>query len=118
MALVLGLLPAQALAVPPSPDQAEVGRDELVLDKLKQDKPVDGGTFDVNLDTLKAEVPDDQHEAPSGTATPPAAGSGTVTFSGTAARTLSAQAATDAVPPLAPCPPRRRLTRCRWARCR
>ncbi|WP_432091673.1 polymorphic toxin-type HINT domain-containing protein [Streptomyces sp. NRRL F-5630] len=98
VALVLGLLPAQALAVPPSPDQAEVGRDELVLEKLKQDKPVDGGTFDVNLDTLKAEVPDDQHEAPSGTATPPAAGSGTVTFSGTAARTLSAQAATDAVP--------------------
>ncbi|WEH28921.1 polymorphic toxin-type HINT domain-containing protein [Streptomyces sp. AM 3-1-1] len=98
VALVLGLLPAQALAVPPSPDQAELGRDELVLEKLKQDKPVDGGTFDVNLDSLKAEVPDDQHEAPSGTATPPAAGSGTVTFSGSAARTLSAQAATDAVP--------------------
>ncbi|MFJ4436145.1 polymorphic toxin-type HINT domain-containing protein [Streptomyces sp. NPDC088923] len=98
VALVLGLLPAQALAVPPSPEQAEVGRDELVLEKLKQDKPVDGGTFDVNLDSLKAEVPDDQHEAPAGTATPPAAGSGTVTFSGSVARTLSAQPATDAVP--------------------
>lgn len=97
-ALLVGLLPSQALAVPPSPDQAEVGRDALVLEKLKQDKPVDGETFDVNLDTLKAEVPDDLHEAPAGTATPPAAGTGTVVFPAGTSRALAADTPGKPVP--------------------
>nr|WP_233518262.1 RHS repeat-associated core domain-containing protein [Streptomyces corynorhini] len=83
LALLVTLLPAQAFALPPDP--ASVGRSEVVLEKLDQDKEMPGRIVNKNLESLKTETPDDLEQAPSGTTTVPAAKSGEVTFgSGTA----------------------------------
>ncbi|MEV0036561.1 polymorphic toxin-type HINT domain-containing protein [Streptomyces sp. NPDC050804] len=78
LALLVTLLPTQALAIPPVPGQD--GREELVLEELDQDQPVPGKTADRNLDSLKTETPEDLAQAPAGTTTVPLADSGTVTF--------------------------------------
>jgi RHS repeat-associated protein len=86
-ALLVGLLPAQSLAVPPDPAVAEKGRETLDLEALDQDKPLTGETFERDLETLKVEVPEDLEQAPAGTATAPLADTGTVSFGGTATTT-------------------------------
>ncbi|WP_425338359.1 polymorphic toxin-type HINT domain-containing protein [Streptomyces flavochromogenes] len=84
-ALLVGLLPAQSLAMPPDPANAEAGRETietepLELEEIELDKPVEGETFEKDLQTLKAEVPTDQQQAPAGTTTPPAADTESFTF--------------------------------------
>ncbi|MET9935403.1 hypothetical protein [Streptomyces sp. NPDC006324] len=79
-ALLLTLLPTQAIALPPDPSKDEVPREELVLENLPQEKQVDGATRNAGLDTIAATPPTDQEEAPAGTATPPAGGTAAVTF--------------------------------------
>ncbi|MFG3716615.1 polymorphic toxin-type HINT domain-containing protein [Streptomyces massasporeus] len=79
-ALLLGLLPTQALALPPDPATEEVGRESLTLEELERDEPVPGSEFSRHLSTLKADVPEDLLAAPTGTITPPSNQTGTVTF--------------------------------------
>ncbi|MDG5803256.1 polymorphic toxin-type HINT domain-containing protein [Streptomyces ossamyceticus] len=79
-ALLLGLLPAQALALPPDPATAEKGRETLDLEPLDSEKTVAGAVSEPGLETLKVDVPPDQQQAPTGTAATPAAGTGSVDF--------------------------------------
>lgn len=79
-ALLVGLLPTQSLALPPNPVAAEQGRTQLDLVPLETDKPLDGGIVNRDVNSLKADVPDDLEQAPPGTATALPAGSGSVTF--------------------------------------
>jgi RHS repeat-associated protein len=88
-ALLLGLLPAQALAVPPDPAKEEIGRESLTLAELDQQAPVPGTDFSRHLETLRAELPEDLLTAPASTTTPPV-GTAPVTFGSTAV-TASAQ---------------------------
>ncbi|MGW7254132.1 polymorphic toxin-type HINT domain-containing protein [Streptomyces sp. NPDC054834] len=90
--LLVGLLPAQSLALPPDPSKAETGRESLALEDLERDVPVPGKVFNRNRDTLKAEVPKDQLSAPAGTTTPPSNVAGSVTF-GSTSTTAPARAA-------------------------
>ena len=83
-ALLVGLLPAQSLALPPDPAAAEKGRETLELEALDQDKPISGEAFERDLETLKVDVPEDLEQAPAGTATAPPADTGTVSFGSTA----------------------------------
>nr|WP_225836246.1 polymorphic toxin-type HINT domain-containing protein [Streptomyces sp. NK08204] len=83
-ALLVGLLPAQSLALPPDPSKAETGRETLQLEALKRDLPVPGGVFSRRLASLRAvEVAKEQLSAPAGTTTPPSALQGSVTFGST-----------------------------------
>ncbi|MDQ0950123.1 RHS repeat-associated protein [Streptomyces phaeochromogenes] len=91
-ALLVGLLPAQSLALPPDPAAAEKGRETLELEALNQDKPISGEVFERDLETLKVDVPEDLEQAPAGTATAPPADTGTVSFGSTAS---AAQASTS-----------------------
>lgn len=96
-ALIVGLLPAQSLAVPPDPSTEEKGRATLQLEALDQDKPLTGTVFERDLESLKVEVPADLEQAPAGTATAPLAASGLVTFGSTAATSrAAAPSGTDA----------------------
>lgn len=81
-ALLVALLPAQALAIPPDPDPSheETGRETLQLEPLETEEPLPGTTVSADLDTLKQEEPAPQEEAPSGTTPPPAGTPGTVNF--------------------------------------
>ncbi|MEU6622048.1 polymorphic toxin-type HINT domain-containing protein [Streptomyces litmocidini] len=84
-ALLVGLLPAQSLAMPPDPANIETGRETLATDPLKLEtleveKPVDGQTFEKDLNTLKVEVPTDLQQAPAGTTTTPAPATASFTF--------------------------------------
>ncbi len=84
-ALLVGLLPAQSLALPPDPATAETGRESLEtvpldLEAIETEKPVEGETLEKDLETLKEEVPPDLQQAPTGTTTPPPANTGTVSF--------------------------------------
>ncbi|WP_329545889.1 polymorphic toxin-type HINT domain-containing protein [Streptomyces sp. NBC_01356] len=88
-ALLVALLPAQSLAVPPDPAAAETGRETLDLETLDQDEPVSGEVFEPALETLKAEVPADQQQAPAGTATALPADIGTVSFGSAASATTT-----------------------------
>ncbi|MGW6540521.1 hypothetical protein ACWGBV_03390, partial [Streptomyces sp. NPDC055051] len=77
-ALLVGLLPAQSLAMPPDPGNVDTGRETieeipLELEKIETEKPVEGQTFEKDLETLKTEIPADQQQAPAGTTTPPPA---------------------------------------------
>ena len=77
-ALLVGLLPAQSLAMPPDPANVETGRetldaDPLTLEAIELDKPIDGQTFEKTLETLKADVPADLQQPPAGTTITPAA---------------------------------------------
>lgn len=93
VALVVALLPSQALALPPDPSVAEKGRETLELEALGQDEAVTGEVFERDLETLKVEVPEDLEQAPAGTATPPASAADSVTFGSAAG---AAQASTAA----------------------
>ncbi|MGV9954136.1 polymorphic toxin-type HINT domain-containing protein [Streptomyces cellulosae] len=96
-ALLVGLLPAQSLAVPPDPSTEEKGRATLQLEALDQDKPLTGTVFERDLESLKVEVPADLEQAPAGTATAPLAASGLVTFGSAAATSrAAAPSGTDA----------------------
>ncbi|MEU5335671.1 RHS repeat-associated core domain-containing protein [Streptomyces asoensis] len=81
--LLVGLLPAQSLALPPNPSVAEKGRETLDLEALEQDVTVTGEVFERDLESLKAEVPQDLQEAPPGTATAPAPATGSLNFGST-----------------------------------
>ncbi|MEU9699760.1 HNH/endonuclease VII fold putative polymorphic toxin [Streptomyces sp. NPDC047981] len=98
--LLVGLLPAQALALPPDPAAVETGRetlasDPLALEPLDEDQPVSGETFDSGLEELKVRPPSDVQQAPPGTTTPPPASSGAVTFGSGFSQVSTATAATD-----------------------
>ncbi|MFD7771423.1 polymorphic toxin-type HINT domain-containing protein [Streptomyces sp. NPDC059787] len=96
-ALLVGLLPAQSLALPPDPSVAEKGRETLDLEALDQGKPLSGEAFERDLETLKVDVPADLEQAPAGTATAPAADSGLVSFGSAAtAGQATVRAGTDA----------------------
>ncbi|MFD6556236.1 hypothetical protein, partial [Streptomyces sp. NPDC058398] len=109
-ALLVGLLPAQSLAVPPDPATAETGRETLDLADLERDLPIPGKVFSRHLDTLRADVPKDLLAAPAGTVTPPSNLTGSVTFGGagaattTSARTTSASAIPAALSPVGTLP--------------
>ncbi|MGW6395597.1 polymorphic toxin-type HINT domain-containing protein [Streptomyces sp. NPDC055103] len=84
-ALLVGLLPAQSLAMPPDPANVETGRetldaDPLALEAIEVDKPIDGQTFEKTLETLKADVPADLQQPPAGTTITPAADTEPFTF--------------------------------------
>ncbi|MGW3644543.1 RHS repeat-associated core domain-containing protein [Streptomyces sp. NPDC000878] len=89
--LLVGLLPAQSLAVPPDPTIAPEGRETLELETLEEEEPVTGNVFERDLETLKVDIPEDLEQAPTGTAVVPPADTGTVTF-GAAASATAAQA--------------------------
>ncbi|MGW3289905.1 polymorphic toxin-type HINT domain-containing protein, partial [Streptomyces sp. NPDC001002] len=93
-ALLLGLLPAQALAIPPDPSAEETGRETLTLEHLESEPPVPGKEFSRNLKTLKAKVPKDLSVAPTGTTSPPSGLAGSVTFSSSTTAAASAGTAT------------------------
>ncbi|MFF2132494.1 RHS repeat-associated core domain-containing protein [Streptomyces olivochromogenes] len=82
-ALLVGLLPVQALALPPDPAAEEVGRETLTLEELGQEAPVPGTVFSRHLETLRAKVPKEQLSAPTSTTSPPA-GTALVSFGSTA----------------------------------
>ncbi|MFF7534984.1 RHS repeat-associated core domain-containing protein [Streptomyces bobili] len=84
-ALLVGLLPAQALAVPPDPDPSheETGREAVQLEPLGNEDPVPGTVFSRDLETLKQEEPEPQVEPPSGTTPPPADVTAPVNFGAT-----------------------------------
>ncbi|WP_282697210.1 polymorphic toxin-type HINT domain-containing protein [Streptomyces sp. CC208A] len=86
--------------MPPDPGNAELGREileaePLELEKIELDEPVGGETFKKDLDTLKADIPTDQQQAPAGTTTVPAADTESFTF-GSAVSPASFTAATTA----------------------
>ncbi|MEU0070854.1 polymorphic toxin-type HINT domain-containing protein [Streptomyces sp. NPDC006332] len=90
----MGLLPAQALALPPDPAKEEVGRESLVLEELDQEKPVPSTDSSTDLETLRADVPKDLLAAPANTTTPPA-GTGSVVFGSTTTTASVRPAAAD-----------------------
>ncbi|MFF5505894.1 polymorphic toxin-type HINT domain-containing protein [Streptomyces roseolus] len=85
-ALLIGLLPAQSFALPPDPATIETGRetleatDPLELETLPEKKPLEGETFEKDLESLKVDLPANLEQAPAGTATPPPAETGSITF--------------------------------------
>ncbi|MER6916159.1 RHS repeat-associated core domain-containing protein [Streptomyces sp. NPDC000594] len=95
-ALLAGLLPASALALPPNPaPNADAnGREELSLEKISRSLPVPGVSRLATLDQLKVDVPEDQRSAPAGTTTPVAPATAQITFpsGGPAARSATADA--------------------------
>ncbi|MFC9912603.1 RHS repeat-associated core domain-containing protein [Streptomyces sp. NPDC127197] len=93
-ALLVGLLPAQSLALPPDPSVAEKGRETLDLETLAQDELVAGQVFERDLESLKVDIPPDQQAAPAGTTTAPQPDTGTVSFGATASTTTQASART------------------------
>ncbi|WSQ23532.1 NucA/NucB deoxyribonuclease domain-containing protein [Streptomyces zaomyceticus] len=72
--------------MPPDPANIETGRetlattDPLDLETLEVEKPVEGQTFEKDLNSLKVEVPADLQQAPAGTTTTPAADTESFTF--------------------------------------
>lgn len=70
--LLVGLLPAQSMALPPDPAQAEVGRETLTLEQPEKEEPIPGEEFNLGRSTLRAKVPKDRLEAPANTTTTPA----------------------------------------------
>ncbi|SCK13828.1 MULTISPECIES: polymorphic toxin-type HINT domain-containing protein [unclassified Streptomyces] len=80
-ALLVGLLPATAFAVPPVPTTGQVGReDTLELEALPTDQPVPGEEYHKNLDTMRADLPRLFAQPPANSVTAPPAGTGTITF--------------------------------------
>ncbi|MFE1880351.1 ricin-type beta-trefoil lectin domain protein [Streptomyces diastatochromogenes] len=107
-ALLVTLLPVQALALPPDPAKAEVPRDDVSLVDLPDESLVAGSTRNADLDSIEAEPPADQVQAPAGTTTPPPSGDGAVSFGapvtptagqagGTATRTAAGPALRPAI---------------------
>ncbi|MFI8421199.1 RHS repeat-associated core domain-containing protein [Streptomyces sp. NPDC085479] len=105
-ALLVGLLPAQSLAMPPDPANVDAGRETieeipLELEEIEPEKPVEGQTFEKDLETLKTEIPADQQQAPAGTTTPPPADTEVFNF-GAAPVTPAAYTAAETETPEAP----------------
>ncbi|MFF4573532.1 polymorphic toxin-type HINT domain-containing protein [Streptomyces sp. NPDC001410] len=92
-ALLVGLLPAQALALPPDPKTAEVGRETVDLEALEKDVPVPGLKVRPKVDSLRADIPKELLSAPANTVAPPSNLSASVTFGST---TTTASARTTA----------------------
>ena len=67
-AVLVGLLPATAAAVPPVPSANEPGRETLLLESLAKVVPADGKPVNEDVESLKADVPQDREAAPPGTA--------------------------------------------------
>ncbi|WP_241826984.1 polymorphic toxin-type HINT domain-containing protein [Streptomyces graminilatus] len=89
-ALLVGLLPVQAFAVPPDPAAAERGReDTLKLETLDPEVPIEGVTEDRNLETLRATVPPNRVQPPPNTTTTPV-GTGSVDFGSATTATTAA----------------------------
>jgi RHS repeat-associated protein len=108
-ALLVGLLPAQSFALPPDPAKAETGRETVTLEDLERDLPVPGKAFSRHLEALRADIPEEQLAAPSGTTTPPSNLQGSVTFNAstttqTTARTAAAEAVQTALTPVGSLP--------------
>ncbi|MDV5143289.1 polymorphic toxin-type HINT domain-containing protein [Streptomyces sp. SBC-4] len=85
--------------MPPDPGNVEAGRETieaepLELEEIEPDKPVEGETFEKDLETLKTEVPADQQQAPAGTTTPPVAETESFTFGSAPVSPASYMAAT------------------------
>ncbi|MEU9092829.1 polymorphic toxin-type HINT domain-containing protein [Streptomyces sp. NPDC048428] len=98
-ALLIGLVPAESLALPPSPVVAEDGRADPYLLPLETDKPLEGEIVNNQLESLKADVPEDQEQAPAGTDVVPPADTGVVTFGSTTSPALARTAATSVPDP-------------------
>ncbi|MFE9439628.1 polymorphic toxin-type HINT domain-containing protein [Streptomyces sp. NPDC006602] len=81
-ALLLSLLPAQALALPPDPVKEEIGRESLTLEELDQETPIPSKESSRHLESLRADVPQDLLAAPTNTTTTPV-GTGSVVFGST-----------------------------------
>ncbi|MFC8765779.1 polymorphic toxin-type HINT domain-containing protein [Streptomyces sp. NPDC057193] len=85
-ALLVGLLPAQSLAMPPDPANVEIGRegsdgtDPLDLEAIEPDKPFEGEVTGNELETLKVDIPTDLQQAPAGTTTAPSPDTDSFTF--------------------------------------
>ncbi|WP_405821331.1 polymorphic toxin-type HINT domain-containing protein [Streptomyces sp. NBC_01390] len=89
-ALLVGLLPVQAFAVPPDPAAAEQGReDTLKLETLDPEVPIPGQIEEKNVESLKAVVPPNRVQPPPNTTTTPV-GTGSVNFGSTASATTAA----------------------------
>ncbi|MBW8740665.1 MAG: RHS repeat protein, partial [Streptomyces turgidiscabies] len=79
-ALLVGLLPVQAFAVPPDPAAAERGReDTLQLETLDPEVPVEGVTEEQHARPFRIAMPPRLEQAPAGTTTTPV-GTGSVNF--------------------------------------
>ncbi|CAM5706436.1 hypothetical protein SGLAM104S_06024 [Streptomyces glaucescens] len=91
-ALLVALLPTQALALPPDPAKEDVGRQPLVLEELKRETRVPSAPAAATrrLERLKALIPPNLTAPPPGTVTPPSNVSGSVTFGSTTTPGLGA----------------------------
>ncbi|CAL9652213.1 polymorphic toxin-type HINT domain-containing protein [Streptomyces sp. enrichment culture] len=89
-AVLVGLLPTAATAVPPVPPDDEPGREAVLLESLDKVVPADGSPVNEDIESLKIDAPQDRETAPPGTDVPLPASTSTVTFPSGAARTLSA----------------------------
>ncbi|MGV9277616.1 RHS repeat-associated core domain-containing protein [Streptomyces griseosporeus] len=98
-ALLVGLLPAQALAIPPDPAKEETGRAEVTLLSLEQETPVPEKEAERSRERLRADVPPDLLAAPAGTVDPPSNVTAPVAFGSTttpaAFRTATATATAE-----------------------
>ncbi|MFD5552232.1 HYD1 signature containing ADP-ribosyltransferase family protein [Streptomyces sp. NPDC127068] len=105
-ALLVGLLPATAFAVPPVPTTGEVvGRDTLELESLTKEQPVPGEDADPGLASLRVDfVPENQQQAPAGTDTPPPAATATVSFGSPTTPAAFGRATAGAATPPPPLP--------------
>ncbi|WP_037682039.1 polymorphic toxin-type HINT domain-containing protein, partial [Streptomyces griseus] len=81
-ALLVALLPTQSLALPPDPNASydESGREQVQLEQLESEKPIEGGSFSLDLQTLKGDIPKDMLTAPTSTVSPPSKLEGSVAF--------------------------------------
>lgn len=89
-AVLVGLLPTAATAVPPVPLDDEPGREAVLLESLDKVVPADGSPVNEDIESLKIDAPQDRETAPPGTDVPLPASTSTITFPSGAARTLSA----------------------------
>ncbi|MQS38204.1 hypothetical protein, partial [Streptomyces katsurahamanus] len=103
-ALLVSLLPATALALPPSPTAAETGRETLDLEKLSRELPLTGESAETHLGSLKVDVPENQERAASGTTAPAAPASGQITFPAAGSPAAARAAGADGRQAVAPAP--------------
>lgn len=102
VALLMGLLPVQALALPPDPAKEEVGRESLTLEELAQETPILGKTVSQDRQTLQAKMPKAQLEPAANTTITPV-GTAPVNFGSTttpaSTRTVTSAAQQAALTP-------------------
>ncbi|GLF93441.1 RHS repeat domain-containing protein [Streptomyces yaizuensis] len=105
-ALFVSLLPSAAQALPPDPARDETPRqNQLDLEKLQQEKPVEGETRNARLLQIQAPEPEVHTTPPDGTATAPAGGTGSVFFESLDWPTGAFTDQPATTPPAAPPPP-------------